>query len=166
MKAAGWLPALALPAALGLAWAALHAPAEVAPLVSAAPQVCQSGRLHSENTFRGRAVADHVEWSGDPGALPGGLNATFWSSGLLRLAVCRSGTLSFTVSGTAAQGQDAVLTVALGPARLLDTPARLPRVFHLRISGPGWLTFGFPNDLYRPPEDRNLFLRRVTFRPD
>ena len=166
MKGAGWLAALALPAALGLAWAALHAPAEVAPLVPAAPQVCQSGRLHPGNTFSRRVVADHVEWSGDPGAFPGGLDATFWSSGLLRFAVCGPGTLSFTVSGTAAQGQDAVLNVALGPAQLLGTPARLPRAFHLRISGPGWLSIGFANDLYRPPEDRNLFLRRLTFRPD
>lgn len=167
MKGAGWLLALALPAALGLAWVGLRVPVPVAAfqtstfqasasqgpgLSPAAPQVCQSGRT----------VAEHVEWSSTAASL----DATFWSSGLLRLQVCGPGTLSFTASGTAAQGQDAVLSASLGASSLLETPVRLPRFFRLRVSGPGWLSFGFPNDLYRPPEDRNLFLRGLNFTPD
>ena len=162
-----WSLTLALPAALGLVWAGLRVPVPVTAfqasgfqqsafqepgLSPAAPQVCQSGRT----------VADSVEWSGTAA----NLDATFWSSGLLRLQVCGPGTLSFTASGTAAQGRDAVLSVALGASPLLETPVRLPRFFRLRVSGPGWLSFGFPNDLYRPPEDRNLFLRGLSFTPD
>ena len=167
MRGAGWLPALALPAALVLAWAGLRVPVPVAAFQGlasqetgsqrpgpspAAPQVCQSGRT----------VAENMEWSGTAARL----DATFVSSGLLRLQVCGPGTLSFTASGTAAQGQDAVLSVALGASPLLETAARQPRLFRLRVSGPGWLSFGFPNDLYRPPEDRNLFLRGLSFTPD
>ncbi len=167
MTRALWGLALTLPAALGLAWAGLRVPVPVAAfqqsafqetgsqgpgLSPAAPQVCQSGRI----------VADNVERSGTAASL----DATFWSSGLLRLKVCGPGTLSFTASGTAAQGQDAVLSVALGASSLLETAARQPRFFRLRVSGPGWLSFGFPNDLYRPPEDRNLFLRGLNFTPD
>lgn len=167
MTRALWGLTLALPAALGLAWAGLRVPVPVAAfqqsafqetgshgpgLSPAAPQVCQSGRM----------VADNVERSGTTASL----DATFWSSGLLRLQVCGPGTLSFTASGTAAQGQDAVLSVALGTSSLLETAARQPRFFRLRVSGPGWLSFGFPNDLYRPPEDRNLFLRGLNFTPD
>ena len=172
MKGAAWFPALALPAALVLAWAGLRVPVPVAAfqaptsqaptsqapasqrpgLSPAAPQVCQSGRT----------VADHVERSGTAASF----DATFVSSGLLRLQVCGPGTLSFTASGTTAQGQDAVLSVALGAFPLLETPVRQPRLFRLRVSGPGWLSFGFPNDLYRPPEDRNLFLRGLSFTPD
>ena len=167
MTRALWGLTLALPAALGLAWAGLRVPVPVAAfqqsafqetgsqgpgLSPAAPQVCQSGRM----------VADNVERSGTTASL----DATFWSGGLLRLQVCGPGTLSFTASGTAAQGQDAVLSVALGTSSLLETAARQPRFFRLRVSGPGWLSFGFPNDLYRPPEDRNLFLRGLNFTPD
>ncbi len=167
MTRASWGLALALPAALGLAWAGLRVPVPVAAfqglasqtsasqrpdLSPATPQVCQSGRT----------VADHVERSGTAASL----DATFVSSGLLRLQVCSPGTLSFTASGTAAQGQDAVLSVALGASPLLETAARQPRLFRLRVSGPGWLSFGFPNDLYRPPEDRNLFLRGLSFTPN
>ena len=162
MKGAGWLPAFALPAALVLAWAGLRVPVPVAAfqqsasqrpgLSPAAPQVCQSGRT----------VAENVEWSGTAARL----DATFWSSGLLRLQVCGPGTLSFTASGTAAQGRDAVLSAFLGASPLLETPVRQPRLFRLRVNGPGWLSFGFPNDLYRPPEDRNLFLRGLSFTPD
>ncbi len=182
MTGTSWGLALALPAALGLAWAGLRGPVPVAVfqglaswglasrglasrglasqetgsqrpgLSPAAPQVCQSGRT----------VADNVEWSGSAARL----DATFWSSGLLRLQVCGPGTVSFTASGTAAQGQDAVLSASLGASVLLETPVRQPRFFRLRVSGPGWLSFGFPNDLYRPPEDRNLFLRGLRFTPD
>ena len=107
-------------------------------------------------------MADQVEWR----SAAGGLEADFWSSGLLRLQVCGPGTLHFTASGTPALGEDALLTVALGTQPLLETRVRQGRSFSLRVGGPGWLSFGFPNDAYRPPEDRNLFLRGLRFIPE
>jgi hypothetical protein len=156
----GWAVAvLALPAALALGWGALRSPLPVAtlapaPLASGPVQNCQNGRL----------VADGVTIKAQTAGK--GADVDFLSSGLLRLEACGPGTLSFTASGSRAGGQDAALTVALGAVPLLDTTARQPRTFRLRVTGPGWLSFGFPNDYYRPPEDRNLFLRDLKFVPD
>jgi hypothetical protein len=146
------LLALALPVSLGLSWAALSSPVVVAVLAAGAQQPCQAGEV----------VAESVKWR----AKPGGSEADFVSSGLLRLQVCGPGTLSFTASGSPAAGQNALLIVALGARPLLETPVKQTRAFKLRVPGSGWLNFGFPNDYYKPPEDRNLFLSKLIFTPD
>jgi hypothetical protein len=153
------MAALTLPAALALGWGALRSPVPVAtlapaPLAPAFVQNCQNGRLVADGvTLKARTAGK-------------GADADFLSSGLLRLQACGPGTLSFTASGSRAGGQDAGLSVALGAAPLLDTTARQPHAFRLRVTGPGWLSIGFPNDYYRPPADRNLFVRDLKFVPD
>lgn len=158
MKWGVWTLALTLPVALGLAWAGLRAPVPVAAFSGAARVPCRAGLT----------VADGVVWR-PAGQKPGSSwagEADLYSSGLLRVQVCGPGQLTFTASGTPAAGQDATLVVALGATPLLETSVRQPRVYTLRITGPGWLSFGFPNDLNRPPQDRNLFLRGLKFMPD
>jgi len=87
------------------------------------------------------------------------------SNSFLRALVCEPSVLSLAAEGTAARGVGARLSVHLGSEPLFDDPVDGTVTLSLPVERPGWLVIAFNNDLYEPPQDRNLVLRDVRLEP-
>ncbi|MFC4456259.1 hypothetical protein [Deinococcus sonorensis] len=95
----------------------------------------------------------------------GSSEADFWANATLTLPVCGAGTLSLVASGTPAAGGAPLLLVSLDGEPLLETNVLAPRPLKVPVPHAGRLTLAFVNDLNRPPQDRNLFVKQLMFRP-
>lgn len=87
------------------------------------------------------------------------------SNSYLRALVCDPSVLTSAAEGTAARGVGARLSVYLGTEALFDEPVAGAVELALPVQGPRWLVVAFTNDLYEPPEDRNLVLRDLRLVP-
>ena len=82
--------------------------------------------------------------------------AELYTNGAVEIPLCRRAWLVFRLQGTPAGGHGPWAMVAEG---------RRVREVKVKTSGRGVLALAFPNDLYQPPEDRNLFLLRLKVEP-
>lgn len=92
-----------------------------------------------------------------PGPLP--TRAELYSNGVVELPLCRAATLELLLEGTLAQGVGPYALLAEGERVLWQGEVRGRVWVRVRVLGQGLLVLAFVNDLYQPPEDRNLFLR-------
>ena len=91
--------------------------------------------------------------------------AALYTNGAVELPICRKGRLYLHLEGTQAAGMGPLVRVVEGERLLFSGEVRGERVLLLPLRGDGVVALGFTNDLYAPPEDRNLFLREVRFFP-
>ncbi len=98
-----------------------------------------------------------------PGPLPG--RAELWSNGALPLPLCRAATLVLDLEGTPAQGRGPHVLLVEGRRTLWEGEVLGRKEVRVRVAGRGTAALVFTNDLYRPPEDRNLFLRGLRVEP-
>jgi len=98
-----------------------------------------------------------------PGPLPE--RADLWTSGALPIPLCRAATLVLDLEGTPAQGRGPHVMVVEGRRTLWEGEVLGRRELWVRVTGRGTVALVFTDDLYRPPEDRNLFLRGLRVEP-
>jgi len=79
--------------------------------------------------------------------------------------LCQPTLVRLTAEGTAVDGVGARLAIHLGETPLFDDDVTGTIDLELQASSPGWLLIAFTNDLYRPPLDRNLWLRNLELVP-
>lgn len=91
--------------------------------------------------------------------------AALYTNGVVELPICRKGRLYLHLEGTLARGKGPYVLIVEGERRLFAGEVRGERVLRLPLKGDGVVAVGFTNDLYAPPEDRNLFLREIRFFP-
>lgn len=87
------------------------------------------------------------------------------SNAFLIASLCQPTLLRLTAEGTAVDGVGARLAIHLGDTPLFDDDLTGALDLELRAPSPGWLIIAFTNDLYRPPLDRNLWLRNIELLP-
>lgn len=84
--------------------------------------------------------------------------------------VCQPGTLTFQARGTAVRGRFPLMSVTVADRTLLTTRVAQPRRYRVGVPEAGVLAVTFHDDAYapkaRPPEDRNLFVSQLRFRPE
>ncbi|MFZ8813764.1 MAG: hypothetical protein ACO2OU_08050 [Thermus aquaticus] len=98
-----------------------------------------------------------------PGPLP--REAALYSNGALEIPLCRRARVRMVLEGTLAQGRGPWAMVVEGRRVLWQGEVRGRREVRVEATGEGTLVLAFTNDLYQPPEDRNLFLRELTVEP-
>ncbi len=98
-----------------------------------------------------------------PGPLPE--RAELWSSGALPLPLCRAALLVLDLEGTPARGEGPHVLVVEGARVLWEGEVLGRKEVRVRTAGKGTVALAFINDLYQPPEDRNLFLRGLRVEP-
>ena len=98
-----------------------------------------------------------------PGPLPE--RAELWTSGAVEIPLCRKATLVLRLEGTLAQGHGPYALVVEGNRVLFEGEVSGIQEVRVRTSGKGPVALVFTNDLYQPPEDRNLFLRGLAVLP-
>lgn len=98
-----------------------------------------------------------------PGPLPE--RAELWGNGALPLPLCRAATLVLDLEGTPAQGRGPHVLLVEGRRTLWEGEVLGRKEVRVRVAGRGTAALVFTNDLYRPPEDRNLFLRGLRAEP-
>jgi hypothetical protein len=98
-----------------------------------------------------------------PGPLP--REAALYSNGALEIPLCRKARVRMVLEGTLAQGRGPWAMVVEGRRVLWQGEVRGRREVRVEATGEGTLALAFTNDLYQPPEDRNLFLRELTVEP-
>ncbi|WP_038055481.1 hypothetical protein [Thermus amyloliquefaciens] len=94
-----------------------------------------------------------------PGPLP--QRAELWANGVVEIPLCREAEVGLLLEGTLAQGKGPYALVVEGGRVLWQGEVRGVREVWVRTKGNGTLVLAFTNDLYQPPEDRNLFLRAL-----
>lgn len=94
-----------------------------------------------------------------------GTAITFKTNGALRLRVCTASVMSFDARGTEAAGNYARLVVAEGGRTVIDTAVAAKQHFSIAAKPGTWVVLAFPNDLYRPPQDRNLYISKFHIVP-
>ncbi|WP_460171200.1 hypothetical protein [Thermus sp. FJN-A] len=98
-----------------------------------------------------------------PGSLPA--RAELWTNGAIPIPLCRAATLVLELEGTPAQGKGPHALVVEGSRVLWEGEVLGKVVLRVRATGRGTVALAFTNDLYKPPEDRNLFLRGLRVEP-
>lgn len=98
-----------------------------------------------------------------PGPLPE--RGELWSNGVLEIPLCREAQVGLLLEGTLAQGKGPNALVVEGGRVLWQGEVRGVEEVWVRATGKGTLALAFTNDLYQPPEDRNLFLRALRVEP-
>ena len=98
-----------------------------------------------------------------PGPLP--REAALYGNGALEIPLCRRARVRMVLEGTLAQGRGPWAMVVEGRRVLWQGEVRGRREVRVEATGEGTLALAFTNDLYQPPEDRNLFLRELTVEP-
>lgn len=87
------------------------------------------------------------------------------SNAYLVAQLCVPTMLRLTAEGTAVDGVGARLAVHLGDTPLFDDDVTGSVELVLEAPFPDYLLIAFTNDLYRPPLDRNLWLRNIELVP-
>lgn len=98
-----------------------------------------------------------------PGPLPE--RAELWSNGVVEIPLCRKAWVTFRLQGTPAGGHGPLAMVVEGRRVLWQGEVLGVKEVRVGTSGRGVLALVFPNDLYQPPEDRNLFLLGLEVEP-
>ena len=98
-----------------------------------------------------------------PGPLPE--RAELWTNGVVEIPLCRKATLVLRLECTPAQGKGPHVLVAEGGRLLFEGEVLGLVELRFRTSGEGIVAVAFTDDLYLPPEDRNLFLRGLLVEP-
>nr|WP_152607368.1 hypothetical protein [Thermus sp. 2.9] len=98
-----------------------------------------------------------------PGPLPE--RGELWSNGVLEISLCREARVGLLLEGTLAQGKGPNALVVEGSRVLWQGEVSGVKEVWVRTTGRGTLALAFTNDLYQPPEDRNLFLRALRVEP-
>ncbi|MFN4073847.1 MAG: hypothetical protein ACK4G4_10620 [Thermus sp.] len=98
-----------------------------------------------------------------PGSIPE--RAELWSNGVVEIPLCRKGRVGLVLEGTLARGKGPYAVVVEGSRVLWQGEVRGVVEVWVTTTGKGTLALVFPNDLYQPPEDRNLFLRALRVEP-
>ncbi len=98
-----------------------------------------------------------------PGPLP--QEGALYSNGTLEIPLCRGVRLGMVLEGTMAQGKGPWAMVVEGRNVLWQGEVRGRVEVAVETTGEGTLAIVFTNDLYQPPEDRNLFLRGLRVEP-
>jgi len=91
--------------------------------------------------------------------------AELYTNGAVEIPLCRRAWLVFRLQGTPAGGHGPWAMVVEGRRVLWQGEVLGVREVKVKTSGRGVLALAFPNDLYQPPEDRNLFLLRLKVEP-
>lgn len=94
-----------------------------------------------------------------PGPVPE--RAELWANGVVELPICQRGRVVLRLEGTPAEGRGPWAVVAEGGKVLFQGEILGVREVVVEVEGRAPLALAFVNDLYRPPEDRNLFLRGI-----
>lgn len=94
-----------------------------------------------------------------PGPIPE--RAELWSNGVVEIPLCRRVRVGLVLEGTLAQGKGPNALVVEGSRVLWQGEVRGVVEVWVTTTGKGTLALAFTNDLYQPPEDRNLFLRAL-----
>ncbi|MGC8877506.1 hypothetical protein [Thermus sp.] len=98
-----------------------------------------------------------------PAPLP--QRAELYANGAVEIPLCRKAQVVFLLQGTPAGGHGPWAMVVEGKRVLWQGEVLGVREVKVRTSGRGMLALAFPNDLYQPPEDRNLFLLGLKVEP-
>jgi len=98
-----------------------------------------------------------------PGPLPE--RAELWTTGAVAIPLCRKATLVLELEGTPAEGKGPHVVVAEGDRLLFQGEVLGRKEVRVRTTGEGVVAVLFTDDLYLPPEDRNLFLRGIRVLP-
>ncbi len=98
-----------------------------------------------------------------PGPLP--QEGALYSNGALEIPLCRRARVGMVLEGTLAQGRGPWAMVVEGGRVLWQGEVRGRVEVEVETTGEGTLALVFTNDLYQPPEDRNLFLRGLRVAP-
>nr|BAL53093.1 hypothetical conserved protein [uncultured Deinococcota bacterium] len=91
--------------------------------------------------------------------------AELYANGAVEIPLCRRAWLVLRLQGTPAGGHGPWAMVVEGRRVLWEGEVLGVREVRVRTSGRGVLALAFPNDLYHPPEDRNLFLLGLKVEP-
>ncbi len=97
------------------------------------------------------------------GPLPQG--ADLWSNGGVEIPLCQKARVRLHLEGTVAGGQGPWAILAEGERVLFQGEVRGRETVEVETSGQAPLVLAFVNDFYKPPEDRNLFLRGLEVLP-
>ena len=97
-----------------------------------------------------------------PGPLPE--RADLYANGVVEIPLCREAEVVLRLEGTPAKGEGPWAVVAEGDRVLWRGEVVGLKEVRVRTTGRGVLVLAFLNDLYAPPEDRNLFLRGLKVR--
>ena len=97
-----------------------------------------------------------------PGPLPE--RADLYANGVVEIPRCRGAEVVLRLEGTPAKGEGPWAVVAEGDRVLWQGEVVGLKEVRVRTTGRGVLVLAFLNDLYAPPEDRNLFLRGLKVR--
>ncbi|BDG21488.1 hypothetical protein [Thermus thermophilus] len=97
-----------------------------------------------------------------PGPLPE--RADLYANGVVEIPLCREAEVVLRLEGTPAKGEGPWAVVAEGDRVLWQGEVLGLKEVRVRTTGRGVLVLAFLNDLYAPPEDRNLFLRGLRVR--
>jgi len=97
-----------------------------------------------------------------PGPLPE--RADLYANGVVEIPLCREAEVVLRLEGTPAKGEGPWAVVAEGDRVLWQGEVLGLKEVRVRTAGQGVLVLAFLNDLYAPPEDRNLFLRGLKVR--
>ena len=97
-----------------------------------------------------------------PGPLPE--RADLYANGVVEIPLCREAGVAPRLGGTPAKGWGPGPVVAEGERLLWQGEVVGLKEVRVRTTGRGVLVLAFLNDLYAPPEDRNLFLRGLKVR--
>jgi len=73
--------------------------------------------------------------------------------------------LVLDLEGTPARGEGPHVLVVEGARVLWEGEVLGRKEVRVRTTGKGTVALAFTNDLYQPPEDRNLFLRGLRVEP-
>lgn len=87
------------------------------------------------------------------------------SNTYLSARLCAPTLVRLKAEGSAVDGVGARLAIHLGQTPLFDDAVTGTVELELEAPSPGWLLIAFTNDLYRPPLDRNLWLRDLELIP-
>lgn len=91
--------------------------------------------------------------------------AELYASGAVEIPLCRKAWLVLRLQGTPARGHGPLAMVVEGRRVLWQGEVLGIKEVRVRTTGRGVLALVFPNDLYQPPEDRNLFLLGLKVEP-
>ena len=90
--------------------------------------------------------------------------AVLAANGVVEIPLCREAEVVLRLEGTPAKGEGPWAVVAEGDRVLWQGEVVGLKEVRVRTTGRGVLVLAFLNDLYAPPEDRNLFLRGLKVR--
>ena len=90
--------------------------------------------------------------------------ADLYANGVVEIPLCREAEVVLRLEGTPAKGEGPWAVVAEGDRVLWQGEVLGLKEVRVRTTGRGVLVLAFLNDLYAPPEDRNLFLLGLKVR--